>query len=399
MDNCVNSFEDQKDDLVHKKKSQNFGYVCGSINLGTNVIAQSPTKPLNFFHSSRWSPDGSTILSLTEDQCLNCWNVPFSDLSKKADGPLNFSKHLSYKYQSPETVYSYSWYSRMKLDDPSSNLFAVSSRDQPIKLINFTTGKNKASYHMIDHQERYQGSHCLQFTNDGEYLIAGDKNCLHHFNIRTGCKEPVMTTVTHGYKVPLWEFSLKGIQSCFSLNPMDSKTLAVGTYSNRVGIYNDCGRRPCQLEFSIERGNGVTHLQWCEDGEKLYVGSRCSDKIEVWDIRYVRDMVYALEGHRGDTNQRILFDTDKKDEILAGGTDGSIRRWRNKDLVEETHVTGNYDLTVNTVQANPINMQIKCVCYGNRIYKYEKDESEEEDESKEKDLWTGTVSALQVWMD
>ena len=52
----------------------------------------------------------------------------------------------------------------------------------------------------------------------------------------------------------------------------------------------------------------LSQVQFSRDGNYLYTGARRDPEIFCWDIRYTSDVVYRLQRHTADTNQRIQFD-------------------------------------------------------------------------------------------
>ncbi len=77
--------------------------------------------------------------------------------------------------------------------------------------------------------------------------------------------------------------------SSLAFNPDMSKTFAVGTYANSVGVYTEIDME-CVLEISgLEFG--VTHLRWSPCGNMIWIGGRKHDDVCCWDVRNLRSEV------------------------------------------------------------------------------------------------------------
>ena len=61
----------------------------------------------------------------------------------------------------------------------------------------------------------------------------------------------------------------------------------------------------------------------------MYIISRRSQDIQVWDIRSTGEVVAVLKGLQALTNQRIWTDlTSDGSWIVSGGTDGFVKGWK-----------------------------------------------------------------------
>ena len=78
----------------------------------------------------------------------------------------------------------------------------------------------------------------------------------------------------------------KGVMSSLFFNPDMSKTFAIGTYANSVGIYTEDDLE-CVLEIR-DLDFGVSHIRWSPCGNHLWLGGRRHDDICCWDVRSTR---------------------------------------------------------------------------------------------------------------
>ncbi|WBW73123.1 heterotrimeric G protein beta (WD repeat) subunit Gnr1 [Schizosaccharomyces osmophilus] len=349
------------------------------------------SKGLNFFQTLKWSPGGRSILALTENQKLTNWPISTRDTDTKEQAFI-LGKDEKKAVTPSECVYSFAWHPFQNNEKQDSDLFAFSTKDYPIQLYNIAKQQRVSSFYIVDHREQFTGSHCMDFTPDGEYLIAGGTDNVYLFNVHQGQKSPVSTTPTSGHGFSTWEPTLDGVQSSICLNPQNPRTVALGTFNNTVGIYDNYGSRPCQLKFSLATGTGITCMKWSPDGCKMYVGSRKSTQIEVWDTRYAQDMLYELKDHKGDTNQRMSFDTFGYEGLISGGTDGCVSVWQGTELVEKINVTDQRNVTVAAVQKHPLDSSLLALCYGRRS-----DIMDDEDGFSSMEYWNSAFSSLQLW--
>ncbi|EPX73344.1 heterotrimeric G protein beta subunit Gnr1 [Schizosaccharomyces octosporus yFS286] len=381
--------EKLKQNLVYKPLPTWKRYDCVNINY-TYPSFQS-SKGLNFFQAQKWSPGGRSVLALTENQKLTNWPVTSRDPDTD-DQAFIFDNDKKKTITPSECVYSFAWHPFQNNDEQDSDLFVYSTKDYPIQLYSLAKQQRISSFYIVDHREKFTGSHCMVFTTDGEYLVAGGTDNVYLFNVRQGQKSPVSKTTTNGHGFSTLEPTLEGVQSSICLNPQNPRMLALGTFNNTVGIYDNYGSRPCQLKFSLATGTGVTHMKWSPDGCKLYVGSRKSTSIEVWDTRYAQDMLYEIKDHGGDTNQRISFDTFGYEGLISGGTDGYVSIWQGNELVEKVNVTDQRNITVAAIEKNPCDSSLITLCYGRRF-----DYMDDEDGFSSMEYWNAPFSSLQLW--
>lgn len=157
---------------------------------------------------------------------------------------------------------------------------------------------------------------------------------------------------------------MKGIISALGVSR--DGVVAVGTLSRWVGLYDSNGAGGCVGVFPLSSGGGqsgnggsgregeedvagsglgITNVEFSPDGTYLYVAERMSDGILVYDIRVQGRSLGVLRGRKAVTNQRMGFEvvgagagsgdeSEESHEIWAGGTDGSVRVWRNPHRTE-----------------------------------------------------------------
>lgn len=110
----------------------------------------------------------------------------------------------------------------------------------------------------------------------------------------------------------------KGILSCISFNPDFSKTFALGSYANSVGVYveND---DECALEIRNLDIGGVACVRWSPCGKMLWIGGRNCDYLSCWDVRKTQKEIGRVERTLS-TNQKLHFDIDPWGKYLVTGS-------------------------------------------------------------------------------
>ncbi|CAJ0651657.1 14200_t:CDS:10 [Entrophospora sp. SA101] len=261
----------------------------------------------NFFKVAKWSPDGTCILTSSNDNLLRIFELPTNifEIEKECD----LTPALS--YHQGDTVYDCCWYPMM------------SSQVESILCDYGTRLQEKASYTIINHREQIVGPNSLSFNLDGSKIYCGFKNMVQIFDTTRpnfeGDKCP--TTPTRKSKE-----GQKGIISSITFNPDRSGLYAAGSYSQTIGLYDENNNELLYL-FKGNKDDpfdGITQLQFSLDGKYLFSASRRDNYIRCWDIRNTGEVLYKLY-RKGETNQRILFDIDNSGGFLVtGDQDGEI---------------------------------------------------------------------------
>ncbi|KAK3114328.1 hypothetical protein LTR53_007455 [Teratosphaeriaceae sp. CCFEE 6253] len=296
----------------------------------------------NLFREAQFSPDGTTIVTHSEDQQLRTFVLPPDLLDEKAS-PCVLDEYAS--YAPPSNIQSYAIYPHFNLQDPSTTLVLHSSTDQPLALRNvldYTTVP--AKYNLISPTtERYLTINSLVFTNDGTHFLAGGHISLSIFDCGRNYSGPISThKLVPGKKARKFygaqSLGCKGIVTALDINT--DGLLAAGTTEREIGLYADQGGGECVVAFSVAAppsekhvvtGTGIMHLRWSPDGRYLLAAERQSDGIQVYDVRNMVHRVAWLQGRKAETNQNLGVDvvpTAEGWEVWGGGTDGCVRMWR-----------------------------------------------------------------------
>ncbi|KAF9431444.1 Telomerase Cajal body protein 1 [Entomortierella beljakovae] len=309
-------------------------------------------KENNFFKSLKWSPDGSCLLSSSNDNSLRIFALPDATSVHLDDTQLTTGVLI----KEGETIYDMCWYPAMNSQDPATCCILSSSRDHPVHLWDAYTGNLRCSYTMVDHCEVNVAPKALCFNLDGSKIYCGSNNMIEIFDTTRPGKDSFKRPTVPTRKSKKGQ---KGVISCLSFNPDQSDLYAAGSYLKTIGLYDsraqellmllrDNGKQSKKLQNqkplspSFQPMGGVTQVQFSPDGTYLYSASRQDSVIRCWDIRNTASVLYKLKRPGEMTNQRISFDISSDGRWLyTGDMNGDVSIF---DLIDEE--SGDNDIEV-----------------------------------------------------
>ncbi|XP_050546404.1 telomerase Cajal body protein 1 isoform X2 [Daktulosphaira vitifoliae] len=264
----------------------------------------------------KWSPDGSSILTNSEDNILRIFNLEVDDLNQC----IGLQKSLQLKEGG--TIYDYLWCPNTSISHGNNSLILSTSNRSPIHLWNAKNGKLEATYRVYDHVDEVAHVNSLCFNWSGEEIYCGSLGKINIFYT----DQPGRNFT----EIPTKKDLHRSIISTIAMNPVDRSVFAVGTYSKDIGIYGGN-----QLMY-ILRGHksGVTHVKFSPDGLRLYSGGRKGDDdIVCWDLRNVGQTLFSVK-RTVTTNQRIYFDISSDGKFLvSGNSSGDIKTWKLDQII------------------------------------------------------------------
>ncbi|PKA63244.1 Katanin p80 WD40 repeat-containing subunit B1 like [Apostasia shenzhenica] len=288
----------------------------------------------NFLKGIKWSPDGSSFLISSDDNSFRLFYLPEDDHQypgKYEECPINQDSYSSaLLLNEAEMVYDYCWYPYMSLLDPTTCVFASTTRDHPIHLWDSISGELRGTYRAYDAMDEITAALSVSFNTSGSKIFAGYDKYIRVFDIHRPGREFEQFSLTKA------ETSLAGIISAIAFSPTYSGMLAVGSYSQTTSVYME-GNMELLYVLHGQIG-GVTQVLFSKDGNYIYTGGRKDPYILCWDIRNTIGIVYKLYRASEYTNQRISFDIDSSGRHLGtGGQDGLVHIY---DLQSGEWVTG-----------------------------------------------------------
>ncbi|PPR01819.1 hypothetical protein CVT24_001683 [Panaeolus cyanescens] len=228
----------------------------------------------------------------------------------------------------PSPILDFLWYPTASPYDPATFCFVASVRECPVKLLDATDGRLRASYSIVDHRERQVAPHSLAFNLTAQRLYCGFENAIEIFDVsRPG--EGVRQNTTPSKKS---KDGLKGIISALAFSPSyngGESFYAAGTFSpngSNIAMFSDEREEPL---FLLGGGPyaGVTQLQFNPMRPHiLYAAYRGqgTGQIYSWDVRL--DMgqpcnIYQVPSSPSikPTNQKFRFDIDAAGQFLSVG--------------------------------------------------------------------------------
>ncbi|XP_013421157.1 telomerase Cajal body protein 1 [Lingula anatina] len=380
--------------------SYNFDYVPTSV---ASAVEEFDAVAGNFLKGCKWSPDGTCVLTNSDDGYLRIFNLPQELYGQGSNGgqdsPVTSDGHNCPEMKSAlrilegELVYDYSWYPLMNSMEPATCCFASTSRDTPVHLWDAFDGQLRCSYRAFNQMDELVAAHSIAFSPQGEQIYCGFNKMIRVFDTsrpgRTCQQRP--TYVKDGQA---------GIISCIAFNPMGDM-YAAGSYSKSVGVYETENGRLLYL-FQGQVG-GVTHIQFSSDGSKLFTGGRKDPEILCWDMRNP-GAVLCVMSREVLTNQRIYFDIDSSGRYLVSGNhNGTVSVWdtlqppqpqESSDpvLTPILHFKAHAD-TVNGVSFHP-SLPLLATASGQRHFEISDDEDEEEEKMLNQ---TVEDNSLRLW--
>eukprot|EP01112_Ceratiomyxa_fruticulosa_P012170 TRINITY_DN3359_c0_g2_i1.p1 TRINITY_DN3359_c0_g2~~TRINITY_DN3359_c0_g2_i1.p1 ORF type:complete len:528 (-),score=118.66 TRINITY_DN3359_c0_g2_i1:48-1589(-) len=295
---------------------------------GSSSSSKKIIRGTNFLKGSKFSPDGTCLLSCSEDNSLRLFEIDQSMVYNENAHPTNLKSVL--KVSEAGTIYDYCWYPKMSSQDSSSSFFVSTSRSSPVHMWDAFNGKLKGSYLPYLHADEFCYVYSMCFDLQGEKLYCGGENRVIVFQtsdpssnfqvIKTGAKKRKTTKAWDNFTGQL------GIISSISFSPDYSGMFACGCYNKTVGLYDSKNNNTIAILSDAQSTmGGVTQVHWGKDGKYLFAGARKSNEILVWDVRADLENVVARLQRPLSSNQRLYFDIDPTGNYLVtGDQEGNI---------------------------------------------------------------------------
>ncbi|QRV85263.1 WD40 domain-containing protein [Ceratobasidium sp. AG-Ba] len=274
----------------------------------TSLLSDSSTT--NFARNIQWSVDGRALLVVCEDSTIEVLGV---------EQNMDITPSLAAK--NPAPVLSTAWFPTASPSDPASYCFVSAVRDCPVRLVDASDGRLRASYRIIDHQERFIAPHCMGFNMYMNRLYCGFEDAIEIFDVHN---PGVEGTRLHTVPTKKSRDGLRGIISALAFTPDWSGLYAVGSFSGGIAMYTeDTG---VQIQGWLEGiDDGVSQIKFNPTQPHLvHVAFRRSSTIATWDIRNPVEPVGFFDRGTAETNQRLWFDVRSDGQWLAAGDEGGV---------------------------------------------------------------------------
>ncbi|GFO31817.1 WD repeat-containing, antisense to tp53 [Plakobranchus ocellatus] len=284
----------------------------------------------NFLRGCKWSPDGSQIVTNSNDNILRVFNMSEKITENEASSDLEQMSEVALRESG--SVYDYAWHPSMASGQPDTCRIATTCSGVPVHLWDSVSGKIVASYKAYDQYDEITSAYSLSFNPSGSRLFGGFKKAIRIFDTDYPGKKCQLVK-TCGSKKSWSQPEQPGIISCFAHSPVSDGFFAAGSYTRHIGLYDlRCEGLTCVIEG--QRG-GITHLMFSPDGNRLFTGARKDNEILCWDMRHLGSIYFsALRDVR--TNQRMYFDITRSGRYMTSGNDdGTVTFWDLSRSTEE----------------------------------------------------------------
>ncbi|EME78497.1 uncharacterized protein MYCFIDRAFT_36833 [Pseudocercospora fijiensis CIRAD86] len=373
---------------------------------GDSSSGDEKPRPQSAFRQALFSPDGTSVITRSQDNCLRTFVLP-TDLLEESDGPKQLRPYAS--WQSGSNIQNHALYPGFDLQNAATTLVLTGSAHVPITLRNALHYDTiHGSYPLVKSQtEAHLPPRSLLFTRTGEHFVAGSENALAVFDCSRAGEAPTkftrLTPAKKSHRGGLHGLARKAFVSAMSISC--DGILALGTTQREVALYDHDALGAWASTFSVEGfGNGISDLKWSPDGTYLLVGERQSDRIQVFDIRNTQQKLVNLVGRHADTPQPLYMDvihTASGYEVWTGGTDGQVRVWSNPGQISDDQPP-DAELHVNNAAVASavwhLSGAVLATASGHQSLPGRADESDSEDESSYRSQYHSDAdNALNIW--
>ncbi|KIY48796.1 WD40 repeat-like protein [Fistulina hepatica ATCC 64428] len=228
--------------------------------------------PSNFVRVAKWCPDGSNLLVQCEDHTFRFLNA--------VPGPGTLQTLV---LRQPSPIVDFIWYPSASPLNPAAYCFVASVRECPVKLLDATTGRLRASYKIVDHRERQIAPHSLSFNLSTTRLYCGFEDAIEVFDVnKPGEGTRLATTPSKKSKD-----GLRGIVSALAFCPSYEMDLyAAGSLSSRIALFSEVDGSAPNAFLGGGPRSAVTQLQFNPTKpHMLYAAFRRRNSIYAWDLR------------------------------------------------------------------------------------------------------------------
>ncbi|KAF7368664.1 Telomerase Cajal body protein 1 [Mycena venus] len=310
-------------------------------------IRSDSSLPGNFARSAKWCPDGSVALVQCEHREFRILTPKTAELQNEASSSNSNPKPeaLMRALPQPAPILDYAWYPSASSADPASFCFVASVRETPVKLLDASDGRLRASYSIVDHRERQIAPHSLAFNLSATKLYCGFEDAIEMFDVgRPGEGTRLPTSPSKKSRD-----GLKGIISALAFSPSyETDMYAAGSLAATPGNIVLFSETDGTVPVSFISGGpaaGVTQLHFNPMRPHiLYAAFRRRREIYSWDLRADVGAPLAVYSpaptttstRAEETNQKRLFGVDIAGRFLGvGDQEGNINIFDLSTSVEE----------------------------------------------------------------
>ncbi|ODQ65386.1 hypothetical protein NADFUDRAFT_51979 [Nadsonia fulvescens var. elongata DSM 6958] len=383
-------------------------------------LALTQGRDVGLFKRAQWTRDGSSIVTISEDNGIRLFIAP-SDLLEFRDN----KPHEIYPYSRVypgnglvSSVVSSSIYPQFELESYYSCLSLTAQRNEPIKLINLLSGDTVGTYPLVDHREQFLAPNEMVFADDGQTFTCGTMSKVSIFDTSRIGHEPILSFPTipsrHYKRQGLGDSNRyhRGLVSSLNYQPSSgSQTLLAATYDGNACLYDLKSPFPSNIISEVIKspvGTGITQTVWSNNERYVYLICRNCSEVPILDLRMGMAVCGFLTGSSIRNSQRIYADYSSKYGLAIGGaeTDGYIYHWPDAELgisntAQKLIKAHSFGSTISSVAFNRLEgVDLMVTASGCRTDSLTDTESSDEDED-ECDNYINTKNpaecSLKIW--
>ncbi|KXJ84061.1 hypothetical protein RP20_CCG020955 [Aedes albopictus] len=278
----------------------------------------------NYVRGCLWSPDGSCVLTATNNDGMHVFEFPTDMYEAQEVSPQRPVNLLDSAVHVRETtlVYDYKWYPGMHSSMPETSVWIASRQHEPIQMWDAYTGKLRCSYKGYNAVDEVEAALSLTWSVDGGFIYGGYKKSIKTFDVKSPGRE-------------ISSFPTKVTASCMTICTPLPNLLIFGSWSRTITALSLNSQQTIAVGSNARdcsHNAGVTWLRFIPRTNLFASGGRKDNKLILWDIRNLQKPFHVLE-RKCDTNQRMYFDASPFGEWLAtGNVDGVVRVWNLREV-------------------------------------------------------------------
>ena len=282
----------------------------------------SPPNTIGMLLSVAFSPDGSRIVSGSDDNTIRLWDTQSGDNIATLEGHSGSVRSVAFS--------------------PDGSRIVSGSDDNTIRLWDTQSGDNIAT--LEGHSFRVNS---VAFSPDGSRIVSGsDDNTIRLWDTQSG--DNIATLEGHSFRVNSVAFS------------PDGSRIVSGSDDNTIRLWDtQSGDNIATLEGHSEWVNSVA---FSPDGSRIVSGSY-DNTIRLWDTQS-GDNIATLEGH-SEWVRSVAFSPDGS-RIVSGSYDNTIRLWDTQSGDNIATLEGHSEW-VRSVAFSPDGSRIVSGSYDNTI--------------------------------
>ncbi|TKR96599.1 hypothetical protein L596_010598 [Steinernema carpocapsae] len=252
--------------------------------------------------SCEWSPCGRYLLTNSADNKARVFVLSdYNELTLKTAVPR------------PTRIDCVRW-------NHDGTLFATTCQDLPVQIWDLE-GKIRATVGLPEERSaEIRRAFSLAFSQDGLWLFVGYKSRIRWYDARNFSFE-ADNELYHKKKDE--SVGPHGLISCLAVNPRDPQQIAIGGYDNIIRLHHL--NPPVRTIQLLEVPGPATHLEFSQDGWKLFVGTRKADWIVCFDLFDLNNPLIKWFRRPVWNQQTISFKIDRTNKyIISGSSSGDV---------------------------------------------------------------------------